>query len=281
MRIVSAALAALLALTAVPAAAQQDSAAAATAQDSAPRSLPGWSLRRTMREFVKAYEPRGFFPARGEWSWVVTTHYFAAPDRVGEWRFPAAQTDSAMYEGPLCGEFPFYTWGMARGEWREEDAERPWRRVGATLRFVPPGRGARSPVFVQWRREDGRWVLSAVGVEATHEARVIGRFVGEAAPEPWTPLRLPLPAWQPVAADQPWYVNNEPIAVGGHRLVKYGLPRILREEDLVRWGTLGGVGVYVEPVPASRVTPEVVYVPVDRMGTFQPYQNETDSFCAW
>ncbi|HET7462492.1 MAG TPA: hypothetical protein VFJ82_14660 [Longimicrobium sp.] len=257
-------------------------AAPAHAQDvdtTVARPPPGWSVRRTMREFVNSSDPFRFFPTRGTWSWVVTTHYHAAPGRVGVWRFSAAQSFSALVDGPLCARFPFSSEAIPSTGWTPGIEERPWRRVGAT-RFVPPGRGARSPVFVEWRREDGRWVLAALGVEAEHRARVIGYGVDETIPAPWTPLRLPLPAWERVAAGAPWYENSEPITVGGQRLVKYGLPRQLREGDVVRWGTLRGVGVYAEPVPASRV-PEVVYLPVDRAGTFQPYQNESDSFCAY
>jgi len=244
----------------------------------APGSHPGWSLRRTNREFMKQDDPRGFFPTRGEWSRVLTTHYKDAPDQVGVWRIPAAQTDSMMEGYPLCGLFPFgkSAWQSTADDY-DRALERRWRRVSAT-RFVPPGRPARWPVFVEWRREDGRWVVSALGGEEEHEPRVIGRSLDEAAPEIRSPLRLPLPAWQRVAAGEPWYENNEPISVAG-RLVKYGLPRVLREGDVVRWGTYRGVGVFVEPAASRR--PEVVYIPVDRTGTFQPYQNETDSFCVY
>ncbi|HEX9939091.1 MAG TPA: hypothetical protein VGB15_18255 [Longimicrobium sp.] len=39
-----------------------------------------------------------------------------------------------------------------------------WRPVSPT-RFVPPGAGASSPTFVEWRREGGRWVIAAFGEE--------------------------------------------------------------------------------------------------------------------
>jgi hypothetical protein len=39
-----------------------------------------------------------------------------------------------------------------------------WRRVRGN-RFVPPGASASSAIFVEWRREGDRWVVSAFGDE--------------------------------------------------------------------------------------------------------------------
>ncbi|HEX8830176.1 MAG TPA: hypothetical protein VF705_03365, partial [Longimicrobium sp.] len=89
MKLAKIALAALLACTARAALAQT-----LADEREEPRSRPEWSLRRTMREFVKVWDPTGYFPTRGEWSWTLTTHYRANPDATGFWRFPAAAADS-------------------------------------------------------------------------------------------------------------------------------------------------------------------------------------------
>jgi hypothetical protein len=49
-----------------------------------------------------------------------------------------------------------------------------WRRVSGT-RFVPPGETAASAIFVEWRREGSKWVVSSFGDESFS--------------------RLPLPPW--------------------------------------------------------------------------------------
>jgi len=170
-------------------------------------------------------------------------------------------------DGPLCDVFPYAAYAMSGGnvDFDERDLTRPWHRVGAT-RFVPPGRGARSPVFVEWRREDGRWVVSSLGGEEYVMPRLLGRGVDEAIPGPRVPLRLPLADTARIAAGAPWFERNEPISVAGRRLVKYGLPRTLVEGDIVRWGTLYGVGVYVEPAsaPESRKSSTCRWTAPDR-----------------
>jgi len=245
-------------------------------------SQRGWSVDRTMRRFARGLggEVRGYFPTRGEWTWVVTTHHRGGPDRVGVWRFPTAQTDSAIESGPLCdsfhaGDYAVLGTLIAPGIDLRGDGE--WRRVRGT-RFVPDGAPAGSPVFVEWRREDGRWVISSFGGEGWYQPPLLGRRVGEMVRDAQrSPLRLPLPASEPTAAGAEWFTDNRPILVNGHMLTKYGLPRVLGEGDVVRYGSLGGVGVYVEP-RASR-NPEVVYVVVNRAGEFQPYQNNMGNGC--
>lgn len=251
--------------------------------DEEPGSRPSWSLQRTMRAFVRELggEVRGFFPTRGEWDWVVTTRYPDGTLRRQVRRFPAAQTDSALGpSGPVCDSFnsgDFVEMGTliyhARGEWER------WPRVGAT-RFVPPGHRAGSPVYVEWRREDGRWVISSFGGEGWYQPRVLGRTPGETIRFRGrrTPLRLPLPDTARVAAGRRWYESHEPIGVDGNRITMYGLPRKLSDGDLVPWAILDGVVVYVEAGMTGR-TAEVVYIPVDRMGMFQPYQNMTGNGC--
>jgi hypothetical protein len=133
-------------------------------------------------------------------------------------------------------------------------------------------------VFVEWRREDDRWVVSSFGGEAWYAPPLLGRRVGDVVPDAQrAPLRLPFPASEPTAAGAAWFTGNQPIMVAGQRLLKYGLPRALGEGDVVRYGSLDGVGVYVEP--QTRGTPEVVYVVVSRAGEFQPYQNNMGNGC--
>lgn len=58
-----------------------------------------------------------------------------------------------------------------------------WQRVGAA-RFVPPGRDATSPTFVEWRRTGTRWEIAAFGdeVHLSDDADLTGVFrSGEAA----------------------------------------------------------------------------------------------------
>lgn len=276
--LVSAAIAATLLATATPPSlrAQEGEVVAG--------SQPGWSVDHTMRRFALDLggEVRGYFPTRGEWTWMVTTHYRGAPDRVGVWRFPVAQTDSAIESGgPLCDSFHSGDSAMlgtliAPGvDMRGSDG---WRRVRGT-RFVPNG-AAGPEVFVEWRREDGRWVISSFGGEGWYAPPLLGRAQarGEVVRDALrSPLRLPIADTEPTAAGAAWFTGHQPIVVAGHRLNPYGLPRLLGPGDVVRYGSLDGVGVYVEP-RASR-DPEVVYVVVNRAGEFQPYQNMTGNGC--
>jgi hypothetical protein len=245
-------------------------------------SHPGWSVDHTMRQFELDLggDVRGYFPTRGEWTWVVTTHHPGGPDRMGVWRFPAVQTDSAIETGPLCDSFhsgDFAMLGTVIAPAVDSRGDGEWRRVRGT-RFVPEGAPAGSPVFVEWRREDGRWVVSSFGGEGWYAPPLLGRPVGEVVRDGRrAPLRLPLPAGEPTAAGAAWFRDNRPIVVAGQRLLKYGLPRPLGEGDVVRYGSLEGVGVYVEP--QSRGTPGVVYVLVSRAGEFQPYQNNVGNGC--
>jgi len=44
----------------------------------------------------------------------------------------------------------------------DDPAKPPWKRVNG-LKFVPPGDNADSNVYFIWRREQGRWVVAAIG----------------------------------------------------------------------------------------------------------------------
>ncbi len=234
-----------------------------------------------MREFVRTLgsSAPGYFPSRGEWAWVVTRRYPDGHRQATTWHFPAAQTDSAMnWHGPVCDSFhsgDSVVMGTIVSIGRE--SERPWCRVGGT-RFVPPGQPASSPYWVEWRREDGRWVISAFGEPGWYVHRLVGRDAADVARARAPRLRLPLPADVPVASGDDWLQAHPNIVLHGLPLIRYGLPRQLKDGDLVREGSYEGVALYVEP--GTRGRPEVLYVPVGRTGMFQPYQNEISNGCA-
>ena len=216
-----------------------------------------------------------FLPARGEVTWVLTTIYRDRPTRVGRWRFSRAQVLEATEDGPLAETLSFgglYSDGLGNRVMREEGG---WRRVSRT-RFVPPGDPAGSPWFVEWRLEDGRWVLSQVGDQRHGRVQLLGIETGGVMPDPHTgeQFSLPMPAHTRYAESARWFVDNESIVVAGRRIVKYGMPRRILEWHLLeRYGSLEGVPVYVETGTGATV-PEVVYVLVNAEGWLQPYQND-------
>jgi hypothetical protein len=260
--------------------------AAQAADATADSSRAEWGLKRTMREFMHAVlaEPVGFFPAHGDWDWVLTTHGpDGRPHRVVQ-RFPGAQTKEAMQPGgPLCDSFQGSD-AIPVGTIIEQELhvlmgrdDLPWRRTRGT-HFVPPDASDDSPVFVEWRREDGRWVVSAIG-ENGDDTDLGGRAV-PVFPQhmPRTPLRFPLPTDTKVAGDADWFVDSNAILVWGHRWVKYGGPRILKEGDVVRVAAdYRGVGVWVEPDVTH--IPQVIYLLVGLAGNFQPYVTYSNNGC--
>lgn len=241
---------------------------------------------RTLADSMREYGPNEsfaeFFPRRGEWRWTSTLRQAPGGDRTGRWRFRADETLEALSDsGPLCPSFfrgggEVETGPTTIAGWLS-DEKRGWRRVGR--RYVPRGAPASSPTFVEWRREDGRWVIDAFGDEETwyppqpqpnypsvHRTATIG-----------PPLSLPLPADGRYAASEPWFVSHEPILIDGRRRLEYGLPRQLGDGDVVRIGWIEGVPVYVEPSDAAHAT--VIYVALNAEGLFQPYQPGTNYYC--
>lgn len=216
-----------------------------------------------------------FFPRRGDWAWV-TTRAARPPgqDGTGIWRFPGAETARALAPGgPVCRSFApgGGELGPAEGALRMHVGDHPsgWRRVRGN-RFVPPGAGAGSPVFVQWRREEGAWVVAAFG--EAYPSRPRGASVAGTSPVPGDGIvrdTLRVPAGAAYAADAEWYTANRPVTLDGSRYVRYGVPRRLEPGALVRIGTLGRVAVYARPRDTQQ--PEVVMVPV-APGEFQVYQ---------
>lgn len=209
-----------------------------------------------------------FFPRRGDWTWTQAAEGAPPQHRLTVWRFAATETLRAIGPGgPVCASFwqsgggvgPLETVLIMRIKWHRTR----WRRVAGN-RFVPPGESSRSPVFVQWRREDGRWVVSAFGDATYWFPRVLGEFRSHVVRD--TVLRLPpTPVY---AAEAPWYVENRPISFEGYRYVKYGRPRVIADSLLTRIGRFGPIGVYTAKDDADA---EVLYIPVTP-GEYQPYQ---------
>jgi hypothetical protein len=84
------------------------------------------------------------------------------------------------------------------------------------------------------------------------------------------PLHDAYPMTSEYAAAAPWYKRGQPVVFANHRLVQYGLPRVLGVGDVVPVGTYQGVTVFAEPTMDVRY-PDVIYLPVDPQCIFQPY----------
>lgn len=260
-------LTALLTLAALPLAAQTESRTPAA-------GAPLDARMQAFLEEVEDFPNTGlveFFPRRGDWTWFQTLRDSGGTVRgVGIWRFPGAETLRAIGEGgPACESFEGVT-GEA-GPWEGRlgvQAMRPgrWRRLRGN-RFVPPGESARSPVFVEWRREDGAWVISAVGDEDFHSPRLLGREGG--------PFRsdTAVVAEDAAFAPEDWYT----ITIAGRRSPKYGTPRQMDRAGLTRVGVLNRVSVYV-PRESSWERSEVLYLPV-APGRYQAYERPLGRVC--
>lgn len=227
------------------------------------------SVRSDQRDSVAS-----FFPQRGSWSWVQTV-LDSGGNRVvavGRWRFSAAEARRAIGEGgPLCESFEPEKGGYGPYEGLlgmrlslESPWDRPqstWRHVG-TNRFVPPGEPDHSRIFVEWRREEGRWVISSIGDETLYFPRVLGRRIVH----PEEVQRTATVSASGYTTDAEWL-----IVLDGFRYTKYGLPRQLSAGDIELVGAKGNVPVYV--ARGDTREPEVLYVPTDA-SHFQPYQVE-------
>ncbi|HEV3051793.1 MAG TPA: hypothetical protein VGX50_15915, partial [Longimicrobium sp.] len=186
-------------------------------QAAAQKGAAGATLDARMQAFVREIprEPNdalaAFFPRRGDWTWVQTIRDMerGRPPRSGVWRFPAAETVRAIgAEGPACLSFDIgFEVGPYEGRLGMQTLihEGPWRRVGGS-RFVPPGASDRSTVFVEWRREDGEWVVSTIGDEDVYLPRLLGVLAGGVSRD--TSLA---PGGAAYAAGQEWYVARKPV----------------------------------------------------------------------
>jgi hypothetical protein len=229
------------------------------------------SLAARMQAFVDEIEDfpntelAAFFPRRGDWTWFETVIDLRT-ERVrgaGIWRFPGAETLRAIGAGgPVCDSFEgtIGDYGPLDGRLGMQvmmNAGR-WRRVRGT-RFVPPGADGRSPVFVEWRREDGEWVVSAFGDVGYHFPWPLGRPANSIARD--TAVVPEDAAFAP--AD--WYM----ITLEGRRSSRYGAPRPIHRAELARVGVLERVSIYVAR-DETWDTAEVLYLPV-APGRYQPY----------
>ena len=233
-----------------------------------------------MRAFLEVVEVgdhegiAGFFPRSGDWTWMPTLLRAPEGTRVGVWRFRGEETLRAISPGgELCDSFdpPGDTGTPGRTLLRAAMSHPTgWRRVRGS-RFVPPEASPRSPIFVEWRREDGQWVVSAFGDEQAYAppprpGADRGRLTRETR-------RAPLPAEPAYVTGKDWFVHNEPVSFHGRRFLKYGLPRPIDAPLLERVASLDGVAFFVEA--GLRETPDVLYAPV-APGEYQPFQASGD-----
>ncbi|HEX2077049.1 MAG TPA: hypothetical protein VHG08_05045 [Longimicrobium sp.] len=130
------------------------------------------AVRRMGRDTLAAFLPR-----TGVLTYVTTTHD-GSGHVVGTWRFPVAALSGLEWGHPLFCVFHIHVEGQPIGTLSHQLLHRGtlWRRVERTLRFVPADAPDDSPLYVEWRRENGQWVVSVIGDES---------FTGDA----------PLPAW--------------------------------------------------------------------------------------
>jgi hypothetical protein len=107
-----------------------------------------------------------FFPRTGTFTYYHTAHE-STGDRPGVWRFAGAEAGSVLRRRPLSGVFSINVEAQPIGLFAHQVMHRgtKWRRVSPT-RFVPPGAPASSPTFVEWRQENGTWVIAAFGDES-------------------------------------------------------------------------------------------------------------------
>lgn len=244
-------------------------AAQITAQTGTPAAAA--TLDARMQAFLREVEETpntglvSYFPRRGDWTRVQTIRddERGSPPRLGVWRFPGGATARAIgMDGPVCDSFDGIRgeFGPFEGRLGMHAMLNPgiWRRVRGN-RFVPPGASDRSTVFVEWRREDGEWVVSAFGDEGI----LYTPRVQEPPRGPFVSDRTAV-AKDTAFAPADWYT----ITVQGRRLPTYGRPRALDRDRLVRIGHLYGVNVYVERGEENGFR----YLPV-APGQFQPYEH--------
>jgi hypothetical protein len=240
---------------------------------SAEATLAG-RMRAFLREVPDApnTELAAFFPRRGDWTWEQTLlDGRGIATRVVVRRFPGAETLRVIGAGgPACLSFDGIRgdFGPFEGQFGMQARMNPgpWRRVRGN-RFVPHGASARSPVFVEWRREDGQWVVAAFGEEGVYAPRLLGRPAG-----PFVRDTTLFP--EDAAFDR---ANWPMVVIDGRRYTKYGLPRPIERDLLSRIGVLHRVSVYAER--GSRLDwPEHVYL-ATAPGEYQPYETAAPTPC--
>ncbi|HST61894.1 MAG TPA: hypothetical protein VLK84_24550, partial [Longimicrobium sp.] len=253
-------------------AAQKDGEAEGT------RDVPrrGWSVGRTMRAFLRAVrndEPAPFFPRHGDWEYHTSLRDSTGARHPGVWRFSPADVKSAIAlpNGPLCNEFSHGD-GIAIPSIVYAAMEEPdtWRRTSAT-RYDVGLEVDDDQLWVRWRKEDARWVIDALGSIRGYIPSPPSTVAATRDTLRYRQLKLPLPDETRTAPAASWFGQGEPVTVDGHRLSKNGFPRTFRERELVTYTVYDGVPVYIAADDRDGVPHSVVYLPIDRAGTFQPY----------
>jgi hypothetical protein len=85
----------------------------------------------------------------------------------------------------------------------------------------------------------------------------------------------------PYAEGAPWYTSNGPLVAGGRPFGKFGLPRVLKADELEFVGAHEGVPIFAGDGEGQQAT--VFYVPVRPGCEFQPYslvENTPDASAA-
>lgn len=109
-------------------------------------------------------ELAGFFPRTGDLVYRSTV-YSDSGTTVREQRFPAGEIPAAL-AGPLWDVLMNQVEGQTVGVFAHQVSlrGREWRYVGRQ-RFVPPRAGNCSAIYIQWRPENGAWVISEIADE--------------------------------------------------------------------------------------------------------------------
>jgi hypothetical protein len=136
-------------------------------------------LQARMTEFLRALpDDRGtdttrrFFPTSGQWTYTRTIHLRSGATFVNRWELPATETSALfgfepeMRVNPVRESFEINYEGQKLGLLLDVIMRTPdqWHLVGRN-RLVPPGAPPSCPTYVEWRREGGKWVISAFGDE--------------------------------------------------------------------------------------------------------------------
>jgi hypothetical protein len=108
-----------------------------------------------------------FLPRIGDLTYLTTIH--DSLRILAQWRFPAGDW-APVLQGPLRWVFDTSVEEQPVGTLSHQLIFRgtAWRRVGRTLRFVPPDAADDSGLFVEWRREGDAWVVATIGDERFH-----------------------------------------------------------------------------------------------------------------
>jgi hypothetical protein len=253
--------AALLLTLATPAAAQTAPAGLRQRMD---------AFTAVLRDPAPTERIASFFPRRAEWEFVDTALRPGLAPVVTRTRIGPGRTLAAIRDGgDLCESF--VRRGGEHGSSETSmvmQAQLPWR-YAARHRFVPRGRRADWPGFVEWMREDGAWVISRIGEANDYWPKVLGIRAGPRITRD-TLAGIGLPAERRFATATQWFADRRPLHFMDELYVVYHLPRRLFDHEIERFGSVGVVPVFIERDPT--VGREVVYV-LTGPGEYQPYQS--------